>query len=173
MNTTADNPSAQKNWYATIVRPRSEKLVSRLLSQKGIESYVPLTQRIRRYTGKTRKTQITLLPGYVFVYVQNNEVIKVLESDHVYKIITFEGKPAKIYQNEIDFLKVVTGEEFQAERAEEHLVTGDKVILMSGQLTGMRGKLVEHEGRERVLVELETLGIALLMSVPLNVLKKI
>lgn len=173
MNESADNLLPGKSWYASIVRPRSEKLVSRLLSRKGIESYVPLTERTRHYASKTRKTQITLLPGYVFVYIYNSEIIKVIEIDHVYKIISFEGKPAKINQHEIDFLKVVTGEEFHAEKAEENLILGDQVILMSGQLSGIKGRLVDHEGKGRVQVELETIGVSLLMSVPVSALKKI
>ncbi len=173
MNVFADNLKAEKNWYAAIVRPRSEKLVIKLLSQKGIECYVPLIERIRRYASRIRKTQIPLLPGYVFVHIQRNLVIRVIETDHVYKIITFEGKPAVISPAEIEFLRIVSGEEFQAEKTEENLELGDAVILMSGQLTGMKGRLVEKEGKERVRIELDTIGVALIMSVPLNILKKI
>ena len=159
-------------WFAAVVRPKSEKLVHRLLGQKQIESYVPLVERVRRYQSKIRKSQIPLLNGYVFVHLEPLQLIKVLETEHVYKVVKFQGKPAEVSQVEIDFLKAITGEAYEARQVFEPLAKGDRVMIKGGQLTGVKGTLVEFEGKERVLVELQTLGVNLAMSIPLSHLIK-
>ncbi len=159
-------------WFAAVVRPKSEKLVQRLLNQKQIESYVPLVERVRRYPNKIRKSSIPLLNGYVFVHLDPLQLIRVLETEHVYKVVKFQGKPAVVTPEEIAFLKAITGEAFEAQQVLEPLAKGDKVMILGGQLTGVKGTLVEFEGKERVLVELQTLGVNLAMSIPLNQLIK-
>jgi len=50
---------------------------------------------------------------------------------------------------------------------------GEEVEVMSGPLTGLRGKLVRRNNKREFLIELENIGYAFQLSVPLNMLRKV
>ena len=50
---------------------------------------------------------------------------------------------------------------------------GDKVEIIGGQLTGLKGILVNLEGKKHFVIELENLGYAMRMQVDPQYLRKI
>ncbi len=45
--------------------------------------------------------------------------------------------------------------------------------IIRGNLTGLRGKLVRQEGKQKVLVELEKMGYHLQLSIDPNILRRV
>ena len=167
----------EKRWFAVYTRFRREKLVVRRLEERGIEMYVPLQRLVRRYTRKVKLVELPLISCYVFAHIIRKEYVPVLEDPDVVQFVRFNKNLIAIPESEIDILRRVVGEDLsvEAEPLDNRGEVGDEVELIGGQLTGLRGILVEREGNKRVVIELNNLGYALRMEVPpemLNVTRK-
>ena len=170
MNNTLESyqPSAQpdtKSWYALYVRFKSEKQVQKQLSAQGIDAYVPLLRRTKRYTRKIKHYEIPLIGCYVFVRIYPNQHALALQAPHVMGYVRQAKEKARIPDNEIDLLKQITGELYPLELVQTHYDTGDWVEIIQGQLTGLKGRIIRTLGKQGMLIELEHIGIALRLEV--------
>lgn len=156
--------------YANFKR---EKLVERLLRQKGIECYLPLQQVTRRYVRKIRSVELPLISGYIFVKILKDQYIPTLETEHVVRFVRFSKNLLSIRQEEIELIKRVVGEGLSVEAEATLFNEGDEVEIIAGNLTGLRGRLISKEGKKLFAVELESLGYSLRMTVDQALLHKI
>lgn len=164
---------SEPRWFAVKTRPKSEKMVQRLLTKKKIAAYVPLQRLYRRYQRSTRLAEIPLIHGYVFVRIVQAEYLAVLETEHVSGFIQFNKNLIAIPDWEIDLLRRVTLEEgLNLEALPRQFATGDPVEICAGNLTGLRGRIIKVDGQRRFQVELERLGYSLLLTIDAVFLEK-
>ncbi len=162
-----------RHWHAVLVGSKKEKFVFDLLQRKGISVYLPLVKRTRRYASRIKTHEVPLISCYVFVQVSEQEHVDVLETAYVYKFIRFGGNITAIPQHEIDILKHVVGHYDDVELADDQLYRkGDKVELIAGELTGIKGTVIEDRGNKRYLVKLESLDLKLTWTVKASKLKR-
>lgn len=159
-------------WYAVRTRTRSEKWVIQQLLEHKIECWIPLKWSIRKYPGRIRKTQIPLINGYVFVYINRSQYVKVLETDGVFGFVQFASDIPTIPTEQIELLKYITGENMNVEMTDQVMEKGDLVEIIGGELTGLSGELVEFKGKHRVLMRMENVGLSFFLEVPRNKLRK-
>ena len=155
---------AESRWFAIYTRFRSEKEVARLLKQKGIEVYVPVVRVIRQYTRKRKVLDIPLINCYAFVKIKKKEYVSVLETNHVIKFIKFSANLISIPDREISLLKRICQENPEVQVESLSFSAGQKVEIIGGSLTGIRGKLIRQNGKN-FLVELDHIGFGLQMEV--------
>ena len=160
-------------WFAVRTFFRREKHVKKLLMQKDIHAWLPLQERTRVYTRKIRKVQIPLITQYVFVEIHPDDHAKVLQTEGVIEFVKPSGDIMPIPENEINLLKRVTGEEIEAELEEGKITKGDRVEIIGGELTGLKGHMIEERGKNKVAINLEHFFHTLLMEIPLSALRKI
>ncbi len=163
----------EPRWFAVYTRYKSEKVVKRLLDSKNIENYLPLQTVVRQYTRKIKRHDIPLISCYIFVRITNDDYVRVLETENVVKFLRFARNLLSIPDEEINILRRVVGEGIDVEAEPGRFQEGDAVEVVGGKLTGLRGRLVEKQGKKHMLVELETVGYTLKMSVDATLLKKI
>jgi len=157
----------EARWFAVYTRYKREKQVLRHLQEKGIEAYLPLQTLKRYYTRKIKTVELPLLSCYIFVKIKKKEYVPVLETLDVVSFVKIRRNLIAIPEREINILRMVCGEDLSVEVDEQgRPQCGDQVEIIGGRLTGMQGVLVEAEGSQRFVVELETLGYALRMEVP-------
>lgn len=163
----------EKRWFAVYTRYKSEKVVSQFLNQKEIENYLPLQKVVRRYTRKIKTHNLPLIPCYIFVRIVKKEYVPVLETENVVKFLRFSKNLLSIPEEEIDILRRVVGdgEEVEAEVGVYH--EGDLVEVVGGKLTGLKGRLVEKQGKKQMLIELENVGYTLRMNIDVSLLRKV
>lgn len=164
---------SEPRWFAIYTSFKREKIVARMLSQKGIESYLPLQKKTRLYGRKRRIVELPLISCYLFVKITKPEYIRVLETEHVLKFIRFSKDLLAIPEEQIDIIKRVTGEGIDLEIDNNHFIEGDEVEVISGSLTGIKGKLVSIDGKKKFTVELHNLGYSLNMEIDPGLLGKI
>ncbi len=58
---------SSKHWYAIYTKPRWEKKVHHLLSEKGLEAYCPLNKVTRKWSDRMKTVEEPLFKSYVFV----------------------------------------------------------------------------------------------------------
>ncbi|MDX1409385.1 MAG: UpxY family transcription antiterminator [Saprospiraceae bacterium] len=160
-------------WYAITTRYKCEKHVAERLCRKGIEVYVPLLTRTKRYTRKIKTYQIPLISCYVFVRIDRKHLVRVLETTHVVDVLRFNGEIARVRDHEIELLKRIVGEVKELSAEPKTWLKGDRVEIISGGLTGIQGILVERQGRHEFVVELDTLGYHMCMTIDMHMLRRL
>jgi len=160
------------SWYAVYTSFRSEKLVASQLRKKNIEVYLPLVSKTKRYLRKLKTYQVPMIGCYLFVKIRRNQCISVLETERVVKIISERGQPSIIKEDEINVLKRIEGLEVEIENCSASLFPGDKVAIRKGNLAGLKGRLIRQNGKKSFIVELESVGITLQLSIDTEMLLK-
>ena len=116
--TTESHLDAQEaRWFAVYTKYKREKAVFRRLQEKGIETYLPLQQHVRRYTRKTRVVELPLISCYLFARITSREYVPVLETEGVLDFVNFSGKIIAIPDWEIGLMRRIVGEKLELEVA--------------------------------------------------------
>jgi transcription antitermination factor NusG len=167
------NTSQVKTWLAVYTRSRAEKKVALELEYQGIEHYVPLQRKLRKWSDRKKWVEMPLISGYVFVHITLRDYETVLKTLGVVAFVRFEGKPAAISDEQIDSLKrMLRQHEITVEVSHELFNEGDEIEVIAGPLIGMKGTLVKKKGKKRVAIQLSQLNISFLVEVPLNEIEK-
>lgn len=154
----------EPRWFAVYTRYKREKLVARTLREKGVEVYLPLLHYTRRYTRKVKHVEIPLISCYIFVRITKPQYIPVLDTPDVVQFVRFSKNLISIPEREIQIMQRVVGERMEVEAEPSQFVEGQDVEIIAGNLTGLKGKLI-NKGNKNFLVELESLSYNMLMQV--------
>ncbi|MCB0664026.1 MAG: UpxY family transcription antiterminator [Saprospiraceae bacterium] len=160
-------------WFAVYTHFKREKVVERMLRQKGIECYLPLQKQARKYTRKFRIVELPLISCYLFVKITKAEYVPVLETEHVLNFVKFSRDLIAIPEEEIDLIKRIVGEGLPIEVEQGSIEEGDWVEIISGNLTGLKGRMVAKEGKNQFVVELDQLGYSIRMTLDPKLLHKL
>lgn len=163
----------QSRWFAVYTKYKREKLVNRKLQEKGIHCYLPLQEYTRHYTRKVRKVELPLISCYIFTKIIKKEYVPVLETPDVVSFVRFSRNLISIPEAEIHTMQRVVGEGIEVDVEPNAYQVGDEVEVIGGDLTGLKGKLVEKKNGKNLLIELENLGYMLRMYVAPSLLQKV
>ena len=152
------------NWYAVYTRSRYEKKSAQLITELGIEAYVPLRRVVRTWSDRRKLVLEPVIRSYVFVKTDHAHYEKVLSVDGVVRYIWFGGKPAIIPEKQINIMKAALGNDVEIQAVPALLKVGMPVRVTAGPLAGMEGELLRFHGRKKVAIKLETLGQTLLFT---------
>ena len=151
---------------------KREKLVTKSLTKQGITAYLPLRKFTRHYTRKTKRVELPLISCYVFVKIVKSEYIRVLQTEYVLAFVKFSKNLISIPEAEIELMRRVIGESDLLDVQKNIYNIGDKVEIVGGELTGLKGTLTEVDGKKRMIIALENLGYALHIQVAPELLHK-
>lgn len=163
-----------RKWYAVYTKSRGEKKAKMLLDEQEIPNYLPLVRTLKQWSDRKKWVQEPLIRSYVFVHLANDrEYLDVLQTDHVVRFITFEGKAAPIPQKQIDDIKLLLASEADLEVTSENFEKGAEIEVKAGPLKGLTGTLIEQRGKNKVQIRLEAIGQSILVEIPVVYLKKV
>lgn len=157
-----------KNWHAVYVSSRTEKKITELLNNKGIEAYAPIVKTMRQWSDRKKMVDLPLLNGYVFVHINLSEKDKVLQTRGVVNYVRSEGKIALIREIEIDRLKQLAelGYQMEVTGITKKYKEGDKVKISSGVLKGIEGYVVGAGDNKQIEMLLESIGQCIRVKLP-------
>ena len=171
-----DEPARSRRWYACYTRARHEKTVDRQLRGRGIETYLPLLERERRWKDRTKRVAFPLFPSYVFARFTLRDIHEILRTPGVSTIVRVAGHPAPIPDQElanvrlfVDALQTTGSEPDFGPYVEE----GKRVRVVAGPLRGVEGIVVERRGRHRVLVGVSAIRQGLEVDVAVETLEPV
>ncbi len=142
------------NWYALYTRPRHEKKVYDLLVEKGVETFLPMVERLRQWKDRKKRVEIPLFTSYVFVRIDLKNRYTVLHTHGVVRLVSFGGQPASIPDWQIEQLQKVI-EYPETLQLENYLREGDWVEVIEGPFGGIRGRLKEVRGQSRLVINID------------------
>lgn len=145
----------EARWYALYTCPRHEKIVQQQLNGKAIECYLPLYQTLRRWNDRKALIDFPLFPGYLFVRIPLSTRLRVLTVPGVVRIVSFNGKPASLSDEEIRTLKASAG--LHAAEPYPYLAAGKRVRVASGPLKGLEGVVVRRKNKLRAVVSIHSI----------------
>jgi transcription antitermination factor NusG len=144
-------------WYAVYTRSRHEKQVDLFLSERGVETFLPLVHTLSRRRDRKKYVDIPLFPGYLFVFAEKERLYDVKYTRGVTRIIgTDLGVPTPIPDKQILDIKSVMETEVQLDPF-PYLKKGRMVRVKSGPLKGMEGILVERKGHYKLVIRIDLL----------------
>jgi transcription antitermination factor NusG len=158
--TTAPAPTAlpyalgEANWYALYTAPRHEKCVAEQIERRGIECFLPLYRSVRRWKDRRKELDLVLFPGYVFVQIALENRLRVLQVPGAARLVTFNGHPAVLPEDEIESLRIrLSG----SHRMEPHpyLSVGRRVRVRSGPLKGLEGIIQRTKDHCRIIFSID------------------
>ena len=114
-----------------------------------------------------------LISSYVFVNITNENYFEVLNTPGAVRYIWFNGKPAIIRPDQIHTLKLITSGNTEIDCVPSTLQRGSQVKVISGSLKGLTGELLNHAGKNKVLICLDQLDKALLLTISPNLLQEV
>jgi transcriptional antiterminator NusG len=149
------NPAdSQPFWYAAYTCANHEKKAAAEISRRGVESFLPVYQAVRRWSDRRIELQMPLFSGYVFVHLALRERLKVLQVPGVARLVGFGGLPVALPDEQINALRAGLRGQL---RAEPHpfLTVGRRVRIKFGPLAGFQGILLRKKGSFRFVLSLE------------------
>lgn len=162
-----------KYWLAVQTKYKCEKYVAKHLTAKGIECFLPLLSTTKHYATRKKTYHKPLINCYVFCRIDESQCVTVLRTEYVYGFLTLAGKKAVVQEEEIEILKRVVGEGTDASIVKDSFAVGSNVEIISGNLTGIRGVLLEEKGKNNFVVSLTSMGMELTMTVQKQHLAKV
>jgi len=161
------------HWYAVYTKPRSEKKLTDRLNERGIEAYLPLRKTLKQWSDRKKMVEEPLITSYVFVNITVENYFEVLNTPGAVRYIWFCGKPAVIPPDQIHTLKLITSGNIGIDCVPSTLQKGSLVKVISGSLKGLTGELLNHAGKNKVLIRLDHLEKALLLTISPNLLQEV
>jgi transcription antitermination factor NusG len=141
-------------WYALYTCPRHEKRVAEQIEQRHISCFLPLYRSVRRWKDRRKELDMALFPGYVFVRIDLHDKLRVLQVPGAVRLVTFNGQPAALPEQEIECLR---NRQSGSGTIEPHpyLCVGRRVRVRNGPLQGLEGIIRRSKDRCRVVFSLD------------------
>jgi len=148
-------------------KPRHEKKSADILKSSGIDVFLPLQKQLKVWSDRKKWVESPLFPGYLFVNISSNEYFKVLNSYGIVKFICFNRKPAIVPDDVVISLQKIICSEINnyIEVNETELSIGEEVHINKGPLKGIKGKLLNFKGKNKIAVEIECMKKTVLVEI--------
>lgn len=149
-----------RKWLAVYTRPRWEKKVNQLLTEKGLESYCPLNKVRRKWSDRVKVVEEPLFKSYVFVKVTDSDRTAVRMTNGAINFVYWDGKPAVIKEKEITAIKRFLDEYENVEARPNQLKVNQRVRITNGSLMDQEGKVLDVR-HKTARVAIDSLGYIL------------
>jgi transcription antitermination factor NusG len=144
-------------WFAIWTRSRHEKLVRDQLQHKQVEVFLPTINKWSRWKDRKKQVEWPLFPGYCFARISPDDALVVRKCHGVVSIITTDGRPAAIPDEEIAGIRALVESDLKYDPCP--LVNeGDPVRVISGPLRGVIGTLLRKGSRARLILAVDLIG---------------
>ncbi|MBL7702885.1 MAG: UpxY family transcription antiterminator [Ferruginibacter sp.] len=151
--------SYKQGWALIYTKPRHEKKVFGQLTEMGIHSFLPLTQKIRIWRNQKKYVHEPLFPGYVFIKVNKlEEYYQSLECDGSLYYVKFGKEIAKVNNETIDKLRIIADKKLDVEVSDSRFAPGQIVEIKKGVFLGVRCEVVNYRNIDKILVRIPFLN---------------
>ena len=169
---TYGNRDSKPGWYAIYTRHHHEKTVSRLLSNKGFEIFLPSLTVTRCWKDRTKELSLPLFPCYVFLWGTLMRRVEIVTTPGFHSFVGFGDQPVTIPQEEIEAVRQALTSGSRVE-SYPYLQYGDKVRINSGPLEGIEGILVRKKNTFRLVLSVELLEKSVAVEVDAYLVERV
>lgn len=154
----------QQNWYIIYTKPRCEKKISSTLSKWKIENFCPFICVKSNVYGRIKMVHEPLFKSYVFVYISNDQISRLMRVEGVVNFLYWIGKPAVVKNKEIEIIKEFANcyKDIKIERINVDM--DDAIHIIDEPSYKMQGKFISVKNKI-VKVNLPSLGYTLIAEI--------
>ena len=153
-----------QHWYVFYVRMHHEKKTAEKLANLGVTYYLPVQEVTRQWSDRKKKLKIVVIPMMIFVKadeVKRVELLRDIPAITGSLIDRTTGRPAIIRDDEMKrFMFMLDYSEEAVHFIGEPLQPGTNIEVVKGPLSGLRGELLELNGKSHVVIRISQLGCA-------------
>lgn len=156
-----------RNWYALFVKSRHEFVTSEQLQKRGVEVFLPLISKTRRWSDRNKSVRFPLFPGYIFVHVRPSAetFLNIVRAHGTVSFVTQEpGRPTQVDPQEIQSLQLMLDAGSNLD-IYPHLCEGTRVCVKQGPLKGAEGILMKKDDQQTFHVNINILGRSIGMTI--------
>jgi transcription antitermination factor NusG len=155
---------SRKNWYVVYTKPRWEKKVYTLLTDKNIEAYCPLNKVRKKWSDRIKWVEEPLFKSYVFVKLATEDQTEVRMINGVVNFVYWLGKPAIVKNKEIDVIRKFLNDHEEVWTEPVALQKDSKVVIQRGAFMDKEARVVKVTNN-KVRVLIESIGYSLVAIV--------
>jgi transcription antitermination factor NusG len=155
---------SRKNWYVLYTKPRWEKKVYTLLTDKNIEAYCPLNKVRKKWSDRIKWVEEPLFKSYVFVKVAAEDQAGVRMINGVVNFVYWLGKPAIVKNKEIEIIRKFLNEHEEVWAEPVDLQKDARVVIRRGAFMDKEARVVGVD-KNKVRVLIESIGFSLVAVV--------
>jgi len=155
-------PDDKKKWFVVYTKPRWEKKVFGLLTERGMEAYCPLNRVRKKWSDRVKWVEEPLFKSYVFVRARaaEDDQAKIRMTGGVVNFVYWLGKPAVVKDREIEIIRKFLNDYDEVRAEPLELDRNDKVIIRKGIFMDKEAKVVKVVNN-KVQVIIESIGFSL------------
>jgi transcriptional antiterminator NusG len=144
-------------WFAVQIRTYHRANVETSLRNKGYEVFAPSYDVARIVAGRERKISAPLFPGYIMSAFDPGYRLPVLTVPGVIRILGTSTALTPIPEAEIEAIRrtITSGLNYEPI---ESFQPGAPVQVLKGPLAGIRGEVVYHKGKQRLVIKISALN---------------
>ena len=160
-------------WYPVYTRSRAEKKAYDELIKKNIQCYLPLKKTLKQWSDRKKIVEEPLIKSYLFVYISAKEYAEVLMTNGIARFLYFSGNIAFMPEQQIENLKLLLATDAELEVLEYDIKAGEKVIIKAGPFKGMLAEIVALHNKQRLILRLENMGVAIEINTSMAFVEKL
>lgn len=154
-------------WHLLYTRPHQEAKVSGQLLDKEIRTYLPVMKEKRKWSDRIKTIQVPIFPSYLFVYLNNSqEFYEGTKADGSCYYVRFGTRVARMSEEGIGQIRMIEANGINMEVAENIFQAGQVLAIQNGPLSGMTCEVIQHKGRNRILVRVSIINRSILADLP-------
>jgi transcriptional antiterminator NusG len=151
-------------WYALWTRSRHERLVASELATRHVEAFLPTIARWSAWKDRRKKIEWPLFPGYCFARFDAHTRFIVLNTAGVATILSFNGEPAPIPDQEIENIRRLVTSDLRFDPC-PLIREGMMVEVVHGPLAGVVGRLIRKGPHAHLILSVEMVNRAVSVQV--------
>ena len=185
-------PKPNHRWFVLRTRYGRELKAKRLLLEAGVDTYVAMKYAKKMKNGNVKRTKVPMIPNIVFVYCTretlNTVVKKPSPPSEIVKLYLNKTAPPEsnglhppveinpmIMLNFIIATSTDNKQTMMENPSQCHFKGGDQVRVIDGEFKGVVGRVARVSGQQRVIIEIDNVGLLATAYIPsacLEIIKK-
>jgi len=149
-----DRIKHSKKWIAVYTKPRHEKSVMNELIKKDFEVYLPLLKERRKWSDRKKWVEFPIFKSYLFVFINLNNFIPVLQTPGIVKVVRFGEKIATLSEKSIEHIRLMTEGGYNPTPT-DYFIKGEPVFVKEGPLKGLEGEVIRLDGNDRLILRID------------------
>lgn len=163
------------NWYAVYTKPRAEKKLADALRKLGIEHYLPLLRKRKRWSDRYKWVEEPVFASYIFVRIDpDRDLLRILKLPQSVYFVSSENAPTPISERDMELLRLAV-ENFAESlviRNTLQVAEGELVRIVDGPFIGKEAIVERVQGKALVVVAFPALNKSLQVEIPVTHLAK-
>jgi transcriptional antiterminator RfaH len=148
----AETAGASRVWWVLHTKPRQEKSIARQLLEARVPFYLPVIARRCVVRQRVLQSHVPLFAGYVFLLADRAERVTALATNRVVRTLEVFDQELLWHDLSQVFRLIAAGAPITPEA---RLVPGAAVVIRTGPLAGLKGKILRTASGQRFVVQVD------------------